>query len=464
MSAAKKHSVPCLPVTRTATLSQWARALAVAGLCLSWAPASGQQARVGQPVSRDLGGPAGRPFQPNILLFVLDDVGTDKLAMYGESDSEHYATRPYCGQLDGPLPYPRTPNLTALAHGQFPGLAGGGIRFERAYSAPICCSARACLMTGRYGVQNGLGVVDDGGQLRKRMSNTEVFLSELLKNGFPTPTSSMSLKRYKSGAFGKWHLSALPVCDPVMASDFQHPILNGFSIFQGTMGNVGVGGSNPGDHYNWTKVIAVPGATELARYTVGAEALIGDFQFSSECSEPGTLIQTTTHSEETYSASVTRMDAVNWINGQSQPFFAYVNFNPPHSPNQVPPLSLLSPETVAELQDPANPGGPYCPGQHAGTTSPCGPSTCTSPTSMTAKQKRIFYNAALEAVDTEIGNVLAQMSPEKLAKTMVFIIGDNGTPDAAVEPMLHDPTHAKGELYELSVRVPMIVAGKLVPS
>lgn len=472
MSPATKHSTiralraSSEPLGTGAVLSKWARAVAFAGLCLSWAPVSGQQARREQPLPRGepQGNPGERPFQPNIILIVLDDVGTDKLAMYGESDSASYATRPYCGQLDGPLPYPRTPNLTALADGQVPGLTGGGIRFERAYSAPICCTARASLMTGRYGVQNGLGVVDDGGQLRKRMSNTEVFVPELLRFGFPVPTSSASLRRYKSGAFGKWHLTALPVCDPVMASDFAHPILNSFNIFQGTIGNVGVNGSNPGDHYNWTKVTSVPGSTELTRYAVGSEPLIAPFQFSSACTAPGTLLQTTNYSEETYSASITRADAVTWINGQSQPFFAYVNFNPPHFPNQVPPLTLLSSETAAELQDSGNPGGPYCPGQLAGTTSTCGTSTCTSPTSMTAKQKRIFYNAALEAVDTEIGNLLAQIHPLKLASTMVFVIGDNGTPEAAVEPMLHDPTHAKGELFELSVRVPMIVAGSLVPS
>src|SRR5688572_10145006 len=101
MSAAKKHSIhrtsASVPASRTSPLTQWARAIAVAGLCLSWAPVSGQQSRVGQSPAPLQGVPEGRPFQPNILLFVLDDVGTDKLAMYGESDSEHYASRPYCG-------------------------------------------------------------------------------------------------------------------------------------------------------------------------------------------------------------------------------------------------------------------------------------------------------------------------------------------------------------------------------
>jgi arylsulfatase A-like enzyme len=124
---------------------------------------------------------------------------------------------------------------------------------------------------------------------------------------------------------------------------------------------------------------------------------------------------------------------------------------------------LLSGETQAALQDPGNVGGPYCAGQVAGTASTCGTSTCGDPTGFTAVQKRIFYNAMLEAVDTEIGNLLAQMSPDKRASTMVFVIGDNGTPQTAVEPLLHDPDHAKGEFYELGVRVPLIVSGYLTP-
>ena len=427
----------------------WVRAALVAS-CLVWAPASGQQARA-------------KTMQPNILLIVLDDVGTDKLEVYGESDSASYAQAPWCGSLLAPLSYPKTPNLAALAEGQVPGLSGGGILFGRAYGAPVCQPARACILTGRYGFRNGLGVTDDGGSLRKRMSNAEVLLPELLRRGFPAPTSVESLRRYRTGAFGKWHVSALPVCDPVMASDFAHPVLNGFQLFQGTMGNVGTGGSNPGDHYNWTKVTSVPGASELTRYAVGSENLIGPFQFSSQCTAPGTLLQTTTHSEENFTASVTRADAVRWMNAQNDPFFAYVAFTAPHFPYQVPPFELLSSATVAALQDPGNAGGPYCPGQTAGTASACGTSTCTDSTALTANQKRIFYNAMLEAVDTEIGNLLAQMSPDKRARTMVFVIGDNGTPQATVEPLLHDPDHAKGELYELGVRVPMIAAGYMVP-
>jgi arylsulfatase A-like enzyme len=352
----------------------WAR-LALVAVGLAASPASAQQPRA-----------QAKAMQPNIVLIVLDDVGTDKLEIYHESDSPSYAQPPYCGTLSEPLPYPKTPNLTALAEGLFPGLAGGGIRFERAYGEPVCCPARACIQTGRYGLRNGLGVVDDGGSLRKRMSNTEVLLPELLRKGFPAPTTSASPRRYRTGMFGKWHLSALPVCDPVLASDFAHPVLNGYQIFQGLLGNVGTGNSNPGDHFNWTKITSVPGSTELTHYQVGSQNVIGPFQFSAQCTAPGTLIQTTTYSEDDWEPSVARADAVRWINGQPEPFFACVAFNAPHFPYQVPPFSLLSSETVAALQDPGNVGGPYCEGQVAGNPSPCGTSTCSDNLDYTKNQ------------------------------------------------------------------------------
>lgn len=430
--------------------STWTRALLLAACASSWAPLAAQQA-------------GGRRLQPNILLIVLDDLGTDKLRLYHESDSSTWAARPYCGSLVDPLAYPLTPNLDQLANGRFPGLPGGAVRFDRAYAAPLCTMARACIQTGRYGFRNGLGVVEDGGGLRKRMDNGEVLLSEILKGGFPAPTSSSSLKPYATGAFGKWHLTALPVCDAVMASDFTHAVDNGFDIFQGTMANVGTVGSNPGDHYNWTKVSSTPGGTELIRYQVGATAMVGPFQFSPGCTTPGTLLQTTTYSPESWSASVTRADAVTWINETDGPFFAYVAFNAPHFPYQVPPLELLSPETQEVLMDPANCGGPFCAGQVSGTASPCGTSTCGDFSGCQSMQQRVFFNAMAEAVDTEIGNLLLQMDPAKLANTIVLVLGDNGTPGAVVEPLLHDPEHGKGELYELSVRVPLIAAGHPIP-
>lgn len=65
--------------------------------------------------------------KPNIVLIMADDMGFESV---GANGSEHY----------------KTPNLDRLA--------AGGIRFEHAYSQPICTPSRVQIMTGRYNSRN----------------------------------------------------------------------------------------------------------------------------------------------------------------------------------------------------------------------------------------------------------------------------------------------------------------------
>lgn len=64
---------------------------------------------------------AGR--QPNVLLFMADDVGLEPMGCYGGESFD-------------------TPQVDALA--------GRGMRFEHCYSMPVCHPSRLALLTGRY--------------------------------------------------------------------------------------------------------------------------------------------------------------------------------------------------------------------------------------------------------------------------------------------------------------------------
>jgi arylsulfatase len=72
--------------------------------------------------------PAANP-RPNILLILADDLGYSDLGCYG-------------GEI-------QTPNLDALAR--------NGLRFTQFYNCARCCPSRACLLTGLYPHQAGVG-------------------------------------------------------------------------------------------------------------------------------------------------------------------------------------------------------------------------------------------------------------------------------------------------------------------
>jgi arylsulfatase B len=107
-----------------------------------------------------------------------------------------------------------------------------------------------------------------------------------------------------------------------------------------------------------------------------------------------------------------------------QPFFIWLALSAPHSPYQKPPNNLHTRDGL-----PAN-----------GTSKAL---------------RRSYYEAMIEAMDTEIGRLLKSVD---LATTTVIFMGDNGTPNE-VTASPYNPDHAKLRVYEQGVRVPMIVAG-----
>ena len=73
---------------------------------------------------------------------------------------------------------------------------------------------------------------------------------------------------------------------------------------------------------------------------------------------------------------------------------------------------------------------------------------------------RPLYAAMVEAMDTELGRLLADMGPA-FRNTNIYFMGDNGTPKAASLPPFV-PQHAKLTPYEGGINVPLIVHGPAV--
>lgn len=283
------------------------------------------------------------PELPNLMLVLLDDVGTDKIAAYGEH----------------PNP-PPTATLSALA--------AEGVLFRNAWAAPTCAPSRGMLLTGRYGRRYGLG--ENPGLLsEERIPPRELYLPQILAE---------SPREYTSAALGKWGIVGFG--NPGLMSD---PLDHGFATHIGSPANV-----------------------------------VSYFQWLN--SADGVLT-----GREGYLTTATIDDAIALMPTLPEPWFLYLAPNAAHSPVHPPP-------------DPLNPSG-------------------VTETDPLDEQ----YDAVLTALDIELGRMLGAMDPDVRARTVIIVMGDNGTPDFAITAPF-DPTHGKVSMYEGGINVPLIVVGPVV--
>ncbi|HUS06288.1 MAG TPA: sulfatase-like hydrolase/transferase, partial [Bryobacteraceae bacterium] len=101
--------------------------------------------------------------RPNILFLLPDQLRAQSLGFMGNSEV-------------------RTPHLDKLAD--------GSLVFTNTFAnTPVCCPARANILTGKYAHRNGM-VAND-----LRLRESEITLSQLLAQS-----------GYRTGFIGKWHL------------------------------------------------------------------------------------------------------------------------------------------------------------------------------------------------------------------------------------------------------------------
>ncbi|MEQ1503715.1 MAG: sulfatase-like hydrolase/transferase [Myxococcota bacterium] len=129
----------------------------------------------------------------NVLVVLLDDVGTEQLGVYG-------------GSLVAP-----TPTIDCLC--------ARGTRFTRAWATPVCSPSRAALLTGRLGDRTGvLSNVQGVGVLPL----AEQTLGEVARAA-----------GYATGFVGKWHVDGWGTAGGQLA-----PQLQGFDRYHGALDNL----------------------------------------------------------------------------------------------------------------------------------------------------------------------------------------------------------------------------------
>lgn len=212
--------------------------------------------------------------QQNVILLIADDMGTDYLGFY--EDAQDTA---------------KVPNIRSLL--------SRGVRFQNAWSYPICSPARAAMLTGRYAFRTGVGTVITGPS-NGQLDTSEITIGKLLKTLAPVP--------YATANIGKWHLhTATP-------ANRNNPAVMGYDHYAGNF----IGQVN--DYYNWAKIVDGAPAVTVTNYA-------------------------TTEQVD---------DAIEWLDGldPNKPFFLWQAFNAPHFPYHLPPANLHSvPGLTGTTQD-----------------------------------------------------------------------------------------------------------------
>ena len=425
---------------------------------------------------------ASNKSRPNILFIIMDDVGIDQMSIFG---------------YGGGTP-PLTPNIDTVAR--------AGVRFRNVWSMPECSPSRAIFFEGRYPLRTNVNsaiLADD--LANSQVSPYEVTTPEILKK-----------VGYQNALFGKFHLAG-PDNNPYGRST---PHVLGFDYFDGFLEgapypiDTSIGGqftdtsspNPPQSNAYWYTCGFIPNTqqsthgadTGACRFADSTCSVIskdirhptpgftclqsgGIFVPNATCQSSagvsldfshtnayyvwkrvineadGTVIPADENAPPArgYVSDQTTKSAVDWIrqqNADGQPWMATVSYANDHTPYQQPPRNLL----------------PIATPDSAGLA-------CTGNTTANVIATRILSNQMIEAMDTEIGNLLVQsglatMGPAgglqydpSASNTMVIIIGDNGTFAPGVK-VPFDSTRAKAYVYQTGVWVPLIIAGPLVAS
>ena len=240
----------------------------------------------------------------------------------------------------------------------------------------------------------------------------------LFRNAYAAPWCTPSRANYMTGRYG-FRTGVGRAGVPLPLSETTLPEILPGSYATAVIGKWHLGGSRPSSNH--------PNRTGWDHFS---GSLGGFFRGSETYYRWNKVVNGAASTSNVYSTTDNVDDALSWIKAQNGAWVCSLNFNAGHTPFHAPPQALHTYNLTGKS---------------------------------TQRDRLLFFKAMIQAMDTEIGRLLAGIDAATLANTHVIFLGDNGT-GGQVSEAPFTRTHAKTTLYEGGTNVPLIVSGPSVVS
>ncbi|MFL2553309.1 MAG: sulfatase-like hydrolase/transferase [Candidatus Rariloculaceae bacterium] len=291
-------------------------------------------------------------------------------------------------------------------------MARQGMRFTNFWAQPVCSPTRAAIITGRYSFRTGIGRPAGGsGDLPE--------IPEIPEWASPAPGGMAGGMARRPAGFDLPRHGLLP-------DEYTLPMAFNANSDLG-YATAAIGKWHLADRSNgW---IEHPNRVGFDHYSGLITGTTSSFFSWNK------VINGVVSGEIGYTPVDKADDAIDWIAEQGdEPWFMWFAFNLPHTPIHLPPEENWQSD-------------------HSNLDSK----------EISASDSDAYFDAMIEAMDTQIGRLLGSMDAPVRDNTYVIFLGDNGTTGGNVTggnvraPFRNG--RAKGTIYEGGVNTPLIITG-----